>query len=318
MARSRVQVLGVFAVVMGCGLSLSAQQSSLPKVGLTVKDIQVWVTGLFTKTSVAYDTKSFMESIPAPSPVAFTAIKAMGSAERSALVQEVLSAVKATIMAPAFRTQWTARIKEKEGAIDHGVNPDTYGLTGDAQANARWTTIVPVIQIMRTWPDDVLKKGFEDKRAELAETIKTETGDDRAKAQKDLAKLNTLVPLSKSDPAEFKKQFTLALSASMGGPDTEAALQSATAGGEDKNKIRQEQLNWNKYRLDAALKVNLTAFVSRVTAVAPKAPTLLKGTEMFEANGGEMLAFAALVHELGPAPTAVAVQFARTWLQELK
>jgi hypothetical protein len=211
----------------------------------------------------------------------FKAIQAMGPAEKLALTQEVLATIKATLMAPAFRAEHTARIAtEGNKAVDHGINPDSYGLTGNMDADAITTTVIPIIQMIRGFPPEALKQAFEEERTDLAETIKNETGEERAKAQKDLARLNALAPLMKTNFEEFKKQYTLAKSASMGGPDTEAKLQAATASGQDRERIRLEQVYWNHYKLDAILKKNLTQFIDQATKVDFKAATRVQGTDI--------------------------------------
>jgi hypothetical protein len=171
---------------------------------------------------------------------------------------------------------------------------------------------------MRSFPDEALIQGFQDERAELPQQINDETGEERAKLQAYLAKLNALVPLVTSNPQEFKAQYTLAKSASMGGPDTEAKLQAAMSGGEDKEKMRLEQTYWNKYNLDAILKKNLTQFIDQATRVDFQRPTQVKDGYLYWGDGSEMSGLDTLEITLGQAPTSAAIVFARAWLSELK
>ncbi|HYN10621.1 MAG TPA: hypothetical protein VES67_24770 [Vicinamibacterales bacterium] len=126
------------------------------------------------------------------------------------------------------------------------------------------------------------------------------------------------MPLMKSNPEEFKKQYTLAKSAAMGGPDTEAKLQAASATGQDKERIRLEQVFWNKYNLNAILRKNLTQFVDTATKIDFARPTRLQGSRLYWGDGSEMWGLQQLEYHLGPGPTAAAVQFARGWLKELQ
>ena len=243
----------------------------------------------------------------------------MTPADKLALTQEVLATVKATVMAPGFRAEHTARIaKQTNRAVDHGIDATTYGITGNLETDAVTTTVVPIIQMLRSFPDEALIQGFEDERAELPQQINDETGEERAKLQAYLAKLNALVPLVKSNPQEFKMQYTLAKSASMGGPDTEAKLQAAMSGGADTEKMRLEQTYWNKYNLDAILKKNLTQFIDQATRVDFTRPTQVKDGYLYWSNGDEMSGLDTLEITLGQAPTNSAVAFARAWLNELK
>src|SRR5687768_9606117 len=92
----------VAAAVAVLGVSLQARQSALSKAGITVKDIQAWAIATIYESTAA-DSVWFMDQTPGASPTALKAIQAMGPAERVALTQEVLAAIKATIMSPAFR-----------------------------------------------------------------------------------------------------------------------------------------------------------------------------------------------------------------------
>ncbi len=308
----------ITSLVVLSGFSLVARQSALPKVGLTAADLRAWAVSWIAESTAA-DSVWLMDQTPGTSATALKAIQAMSPAERVALTQEVLAAVKAVVMAPAFRAEHTATIaKQSNRAVDHGVNEQTFGTTGTLDADMITTTIIPIIMMMRGFPSDALRQAFEEERTELAETIKTETGAERAKAQTYLAKLNTLAPLIKTNPEEFKKQYTVAKSASMGGPDTEATLLAASASGGDKDKIRLEQVHWNHYNLNAILKKNLTLFIDDAAKIDFKQPTRLEGPRLYWGDGAEMWGLTQLEYILGAAPTNAAVQFARAWLKELQ
>jgi hypothetical protein len=171
--------------------------------------------------------------------------------------------------------------------------------------------------MLRSFPVEALVQGFEDERTELPQQINDESGEERAKLQAYLAKLNALAPLVQSNPEEFKTQYTLAKSASMGGPDTEAKLQAAMAGSADREKIRLEQTYWNKYNLDAILKKNLTRFIDQATGVDFKRPTQVRDGYLYWGDGNEMSGLDTLEITLGQAPTSAAVTFAQAWLSEL-
>ncbi len=299
-------------------LNALAQQSVLARTEVTAKELQDWVTRWISE-STASDSVWLAHVTPPPSPAGLPALQAMTPADKLALTQEVLATVKATMMAPGFRAEHTARIaRQTNRAIDHGIDATTYGITGNLETDAITTTVVPVIQMMRSFPDQALKQGFEDERAELPQQINDETGEERAKLQAHLARLNALVPLATSNPQEFKLQYTLAKSASMGGPDTEAKLQAAMSGGADTEKIRLEQTNWDRYNLDVILKKNLTQFIDQATRVDFKRPTQVKDGYLYWGDGNEMSGLDTLELTLGQAPTNAAVAFARAWLNELK
>jgi hypothetical protein len=122
----------------------------------------------------------------------------------------------------------------------------------------------------------------------------------------------------KSNPQEFKMQYTLAKSASLGGPDTEAKLQAAMSGGADKETLRLEQTNWDRYNLDVILKKNLTQLIDQATEVDFQRQTQVKDGYLYWGDGNEMSGLDTLELTLGQAPTNATVAFARAWLSELK
>jgi hypothetical protein len=316
MKRQSFVVVGLAVLVW---LNALAQQSVLPKTGVTAKELQDWCTRWISESTAA-DSVWLVQVTPGPSPAGLPAFRALTSADKLALTQEVLASVKATVMAPGFRAAHTDRIaKQTNRAIDHGIiDPETFGITGNLETDVVTTTVVPMIQMLRTFPDEALRQSFADERTELPQQINDEEGEERAKLQAHLVRLNALVPLVTSNPQEFKLQYTLAKSVLMGGPDTEAKLQAAMSGGADKEKMRQEQISWNKYNLDAILKKNLTQFIDHATRVDFNRATQVKDGYLYWSNGDEMSGLDTLEVTLGQAPTSAAVAFARAWLGELK
>jgi hypothetical protein len=315
MKRQSFVVVGLAMLVW---LDALAQQSVLARTEVSAQELQDWVTRWISESTAA-DSVWLIDVTPGPSPAGLPALRALGAADKLALTQEVLASVKATVMSPGFRAAHTDRIaKQGNRAIDHGIDPTTYGISGNLEADAITTTVVPIIQMMRTFPDESLRQAFEEERAELPQQIRDEEGEERAKLQAHLARLNALVPLVTSNPPEFKLQYTLAKSASMGGPDTEVKLQAAMSGGADTEKMRLEQTYWNKYNLNAILKKNLTQFIDQATKVNFNRPTQVKDGYLYWADGNEMSGLDTLEIVLGQAPTNAAVAFARTWLSELK
>lgn len=311
--------LVVVALVAAAGIGTVASQSSLPRLGTTAKDLQAWAVATVYDSTAQDSVWAIDNTANGLTPAATKAIQAMTAAEKMALTQEVLALVKSTVTTSAFRAEHTARIaRQTNKAIDHGIDVNTYGSSGNTDEDMVKMTVMPILQMIRTFPADALRQSFEDERAELAETIKAETGEERAKAQKHLARLNQIAPLMKTNMEEFTKQYTLAKSAQLGGPDTEAGLQALTASREDIERIRLEQTFWNKYNLDAILRKNLTKFIDHATKLNLKSPTRVQNGVLYFADGGEMYGLMQLEYLLGQAPTDAAVQFARAWLKELK
>ncbi len=307
--------IGSFSVVTG--------QSALAKAEVTVKDLQAWTTRV-VRESTASESVWAVQVTPAVPQTVVKALQAMTPAEKLALTREVLAAIKATAMAPAFRAEHTARIaKQANRAVDHGVDPVTFGAPGTSGVDVTAAVVLPVMQVMQSFTPQVLQNAFEEDRAQAAQTIKEETGDERVKAQKYLVRLNELIPLTRSNPEEFKKQYIVAKSGFLGGPDTEAKLQAATSSAADRARIGDEQTSWNKYNLNAILRKNLTKFIEQAGRVNfnanTRVVTFLDGlTTMYFADGGLMSSLEQFERHAGPAATAEAIQFARAWLKEVQ
>lgn len=319
----RIRVLAIVGLLFIGSFSVVARQSALAKTGVTVQDIQAWATRTVIESTAAESVWA-VATTPAVPATVLKALQAMTPAEKLAVTHEVLAALKATVMAPAFRAEHTARIaKQRNRAVDHGVDAVTFGAPGTGGVDVTTAVVVPVIQMMQSFSPQVLQNAFEEDRTQAAETIKEETGDERAKAQKYLARLDALVPLAKSNPEEFKKQYLVAKSGFLGGPDTEAKLQAATASAADREQIQQEQTSWDRYNLNAILRKNLTKFIEQAGKVDFKATTrvetFLDGlTTMYFADGGLMSSLEQFERHVGSPATAAAVQSAKVWLKEVQ
>jgi len=298
----------VVGLVAAVGISAAANQSSLSKVGMTVRDVQTWATrSVIASTDVEGPMIRFL--VPCVPASAVNAIQAMAPAERLALTQEVLTAVKAAVSTPAFKTEHAAYIKETRNAVDHGtVAPERF----DAIRNV----IVPLIDMLRTFPIEALRQTYDNDRDDLRETIKNETGNERSKAQKDLARLDALAPLMKSNPEEFRKQYIVAKSVSMGGPDTEARLAAMTASREDSETVRLQQNNWNHWNLTEMIKKNLAQYLDLASKVQPSGKYECDNQSL-NANYDKG-SLNALMNVVGAGPINAAATFTRAWLKELE
>lgn len=303
------------SILAGAGVaSALAMQTTLSQVGLTAKDLEKWaVDDLVWDTSV---------NAPSVGDKVRNLVKALAPEQRAALVREAAALTKAFLMSPAFQKAYAAQIKEAHNAVDHGINPDTYGQAAPVDPGA--AAAVPMVNMMRTaFSHDQLKAAFDQQRQDLAQTIKEETGEERAKAQKYLTRLNAIAPLAASNRDEFKKQYTLAMSAHLGGPDTEEKLQAANSGEEGRQRVIAEQRAWNQWNLNGILKRKLTFFVTQASqvdtvdfkaATRPEKDRIVFVNPEYENKNKPWKA----IYRVGRAPTVAALEFARAWLKELK
>lgn len=305
----------VLIVVAVAGMAGAvAMQSTLSQVGLTPTEIEKWaVDDLVWDTSV---------NPPSVGEKVRKLVKGLTPDQRAALVRDAAGVTKAFLMSPVFQKTWTAQIKTAHNAVNHGINPDTYGL--DAAIDPAAAAAVPLVNMMRTaFTHEQLKTAFDEERKNLVEKIKEETGEERAKAQKHQARLNAIAPLATSNREEFKKQYTLAMSANIGGPDTEEKLQAMNSGEDNRQRMIDEQREWNRWNLNGILKRKLTYFVtqaSQVDTVDFKAATRQEKDKVVFVNAAyesKNNAWKA-IYRVGRAPTVAALDFAKAWLKELK
>ena len=201
MKRQSFVVVGLAMLVW---LNALAQQSVLARTGVSAKELQDWVTRWISESTAA-DSVWLVDATPPPTPAGLPALRALTPADKLALTQEVLASVKATVMAPGFRAAHTDRIaKQTNRAVDHGIDATTYGISGNLETDAITTTVVPIIQMMRSFPDEAVRQGFEDERAELPQQINDEEGEERAKLQAYLAKAERARPAREEQPARVQ------------------------------------------------------------------------------------------------------------------
>jgi hypothetical protein len=105
----------------------------------------------------------------------------------------------------------------------------------------------------------------------------------------------------------------------MGGPATEEAYQAASASGEQKQKLRDEQAHWNQRNLTAILKRILPQAADELSKVDFKLATRIDGADIvfvdrLQQMGGPLT---QLAYRLGPGPTQAAIAFIRAWIKEL-
>jgi hypothetical protein len=310
------RLAAVLTVVAVAGVAgAMAVQSTLAQVGLTATSIEKWAVD-----DLVWDT-----TVNAPSfgGTVRDLVKKLPPEQRAALVREAASLTKSFLMSAAFQKAYTAKIKEAHRAVDHGIDPDTYGQNAPVDPVA--IAAVSTVNMMRTaFPHEQLKAAFDQQRQELPEKIKEETGDERAKAQKYLARLNAIAPLATSNREEFKKQYTLAMSAYIGGPDTEEKIQAFNASDADRQRIVSEQREWNKWNLNGILKRKLTYFVAQASQVdtvdfkAVTRPDQDKGLVFVNPDYESKNKSWKAIYRVGRAPTVAALDFAKAWLKELK
>lgn len=198
-------------------------------------------------------------------------------ADRVALIRELAAAAKSYIMAPAFEMTWNAWIRERYTAVDHGIKvdpqSDMQAMMQDPSANQMMT------QAAAQMAQEFLKLPLQSLELIFPADLKSWQRSRDPKKQALFEKAKAIEPLLKSNPDEFRKQYTLLKSAEIGGPTTWAALQSAGAAArqsQEDQKKRQEQVNYDQHRLRPTLKKKLNDFAALVRTVDFAAQTQIK------------------------------------------
>lgn len=309
--RARFTVPVAAITIAGILISQTTEQSAMSTVGLTAKDIE----------------SNFMEEIlrskdsfwlPSMGQAGKKAAIALSEAQRVAVVRTLGAFLKRVVMSDAFQAAYAAKIKDTHNAVNHGIK-DLNAMPADPMATAQRQTAVQMAKLLRTFPHDVLKTAFAQDHTNWAEQIKEGEPEEKARAQKMIARAKTIAPLMQSNPEEFRKAYSLLKCIELGGPDTEAALNAEADNAEAEVTKRMQQQAWDEHNFRKVLKAKLTAFVAECSNVDYAAETTTKnGRKIFvnpayERKSGTWKA----MYRAGRAPSLAALEIARGWLKEL-
>ena len=232
-------------------------------------------------------------------------IKSQSPAERAQQVRQLAAYAKQFVSTPAFETTYAGWIKQSYNAVDHGLKPRN-PTPANAGAQMMSQAATAMATSMKTMPPQILKTFFDNDLQGWK--------DDEEKASL-YARARKIVPLFNTNQEEWKRQYILLKSESMGGPTSEAGL---TSGGADL-KLQQEQSAWDQYNLKATLKKRLQEFVTLARSVDFSAQTQPRGKLMVFANSAyeQKPPSWKQLYRLGKEPTAAAIAAAELWLKEL-
>lgn len=242
------------------------------------------------------------------------------AADRVALIRELAAAAKGYIMAPAFEKTWDEWIKSSYNAVNHGIKVNQQA---EMQAMMQDGAMEKMMaQAAAQMAKEYAKLPTQSVEFLFPNDLKNWQQSDDPKHKKIYQKAKAIEPLLKSNPDEFKKQYALLKSAEMGGPDTWAGVEAASAAGQQSQadqKTKQEQQNYDQHRLRPTLKKKLTDFVALARTVDFAAQTQTRGGKIVFVNPAyerKPNAWKQLFR-LGKEPTMAAVAAAEAWAKEL-
>jgi hypothetical protein len=136
------------------------------------------------------------------------------------------------------------------------------------------------------------------------------------------ARARQIAPLAASNPGEFKKQYIVLKSIDMGGPDSMAGLEAASAGAKKAQaaaKDRQEQDAFEQHTLKVELRRRLQDFITLARSVDFSAQVRPNGGKNYFINSAYEAKPDAWkkLYRLGKEPTRAMVAVAEQWLKEL-
>ncbi|MBI4889621.1 MAG: hypothetical protein HY821_03280 [Acidobacteria bacterium] len=303
------------AAIIACATAALAFQGLLPSLGWTEQDKTV-----ICRQGLLDDGFSSLPGTYTLKAPVKTAWAARPAADRVALVREFAALAKSTVMAPAFEKTYDTWIKERYGAVNHGLKVDPQAemqkMQKAAESGEMMSQIgaqmaasfqaMPMQSLQILFPEDLKKwqRSRDPKEKKLGE---------RAAA---------IEPLMKSNPDEFKKQYALLKSIEMGGPDTMAGVQAGTSAAQKTQadqKAMQEQRNYDEHRLRAQLKKRLGDFIAVARTVDFNAQTTVKGGKIVFSNPAYESKSRAWkqLYRIGREPVQAGVAAAEAWLKEL-
>jgi len=307
-------------LVTMCVSAIAFQSNGMAALGITRKDVE----GFLGKE---LEPENYLPSL---STAARQAAKAMGQEPRAAVVREAGAIVKSIVMSDAFQKLHAQTIKDRHGAVDHGIDLKASEKATAAKAaadldktinDAKRQTAIQMTMMFRGYPDDTLKQMFTQAQQKWNEQLKDKDAEpeEKAMAQRLLARAKTVGPLMQSNFPEFKKQFTLLLSVEMGGPDTEAGLTGAASAAADDQQARTEQQYWDQYNFKVVLRKKLNDFIAIASTVDFAAQTTAAGGRTVFTNAAyeRKTDLWKTCFRAGRAPTTAALDIARAWVKEL-
>jgi hypothetical protein len=245
--------------------------------------------------------------------------KKKGPAERTQEIRELAVVAKAMVSTPAFEKAYNEWIKERYSAIDHGIKTEDTAAAMQKMAAAGGAEQMmsqvgaALASSMAAIPPPTLKMLFD-------QDLSSWKGD--SSKAKIYAQAKDIAPLFQSKPEEWKRQYILLKSASMGGPSTEAGLAAAGAAANKMKadqQLRDQQRAWDERKLKVVLKRRLQAFVTLARSVDFTAQTQTRDRSVvfvkpeYERRSNEW----KQLFRLGKDPTLAAVAAAEQWLKEL-
>ncbi len=254
-------------------------------------------------------------------PAAVAAAYALSDSAQAALVDTVGAAVKSLVMSPAFAAKHNEYIKREHDAVDHGikgiVSMEDMVKKNDLkalEAYQRNSMVKMGVDIVANLPGEALKQELGSELKRWRTYAADPKNSDRAKYQKMVGVAQTIESLPGTDE-KFKRGYAVIKSIDNDGPDNEAAVYAIHA----RFKQEQEQVAYDRYRLTAQLRAQLTNFVATAAKVNFAAPTVEKDgkTRFVNAADEKRSQLWKACFRAGEAPTAAAVKFAKAWLGEL-
>jgi len=304
------RTLILFAV---CTSAEVAWQGGLATIGLNDSDVpQIAETYLLGNEPGALPG---MYSLSGPMHALW---KSKGPTERAQEIRELAAYAKKFVSSPAFEKMYNGWIKTSFHAVDHGLKIDDNAdaqkaLASGEPENPQSSLAAVMAQGMAQVPAQTLKTLFDQD---------LETWKDDSDQAKIYARATQIAPVFQSNPEEWKKQYILLKSASMGGPGTEAGLAAAQAGtakSQADQTVRTEQLAYDQHNLKVELRRRLQEFVALAHGVDYVAETQTRGrvvTFLKPEYERKPDAWKRL-SRLGKEPALAAATAAEQWLREL-
>lgn len=293
----RIGVLGVTLC------AILAAQAGLSAIGVKESDVL-----LHAKTYLLGSDNPDLPFFFAVGGQMRTAWKSKGPAERTQEIRELVTYAKQFVAAPMFQQTYNEWIKTQYSAVDHGLKPQSQA-AAMAQISSPGSIGSIMANSMKSMPPQILKTMFD------ADMNNWKGDEEQAKFYK---RAQQIAPLFSSNPEEFKQQYILLKSESLGGPSSEAGL-AAGAQSMGDMKTRGEQSNYDQYNLKAMLKRRLQNFITLARSVDFSAQTQPRGNVQVFVNPDYERKPPAWkeLYRLGKEPTQAATAAAEQWLREL-
>jgi hypothetical protein len=300
----------IIATLIACAGAAVAWQTAISSVGWSEEQASRIAESFFTGGSHTLPGLSYL------SPATKQRWIGRTPAEKAQAIRELALYARKYVQTPTFEKVYDGWIRQRYGAVNHGIRVDTNAGATAADVSAAMSGAA-----------SEMAKAFEQLDANALRMLLTHDLDSLKNSRRDsdkqmLERYRRVEGLLLTNLPEARKQYAIAKTMQMSGSTDEAQTQANLAAGAKfaaERKRMEEQRAWDEHNLKAELRRRLTEFIATAESVDFAAPTQRSAGKMVFANAEleRKPSHWKVLYRLGKEPAMAAVTVAKQWLREL-